>query len=417
VTGPLAARTVPIDDPGDLLALLPDPGARVWVREGEGLVAWGEAARLPVATCAERFDDAQTALSRLLADVEVDDLVGQPGTGPVAFGTFTFDEAAPGSSLVVPRVVVGRRRGAAWATLVSRPGDAAFGDVAGHARVRPPPPAHDRVRYAGSSLPEVGWLAAVAEAVDEIRGGPLGKVVLARDRKVWARRPFDARLLARRLADRFPACFTFAVDGLVGATPELLIGKDGPALSSLVLAGSAARSDDKAEDAALGEALRASAKDRSEHAPALESVRRVLARYADALVVDDDPWLLRLANVQHLATTVRATLTEPGPTALTLAGRLHPTAAVGGTPTDLALAAIGRLEGMDRGRYAAPVGWVDARGDGEFGIALRCAEVSGATARLFAGAGVVAASRPEAELEETRLKLRAMQSALEESGA
>lgn len=409
----LAARTVEIDDPGDLLALLPGPAARVWLREGEGLVAWGEAARLPVTHGQGRFADAQSALDSALDGAEIDDEVSGAGTGPVAFASFTFDPAAPGSMLVLPRVVIGRRGGRAWATVVAESGDPALADPAAQVSARPPPPPHDRVRYAGSSLPEVEWLAAVSEAVSEVRRGTLEKVVLARDRQVWSRQPLDPRLLARRLAERFPTCFTFAVDGLVGATPELLVRREGERVTSLVLAGSAPRSADPSEDRALGEALRASAKDRSEHAPALHSVRSVLEGCAEDVRADTEPWLLRLANVQHLATTVRARLTDETLSALALAGALHPPAAVGGTPTAAALEAIGRLERMDRGRYAAPVGWVDARGDGEFAIALRCAEVDGTSARLLAGAGIVAASLPESELEETRLKLRAMQSALE----
>ncbi|MGH8930077.1 MAG: isochorismate synthase, partial [Egibacteraceae bacterium] len=180
-------------------------------------------------------------------------------------------------------------------------------------------------------------------------------------------------------------------------------------------AGSAARGADPGEDARLGEALRASAKNRSEHQLAVDSVRAALDPLCASLDVDAEPWLLQLGNVQHLATSVRGTLHRPV-RSLDLAGALHPTAAVCGTPTTIALDHIRDLEGMDRGRYAGPVGWTDARGDGEWAIALRCAEVAGARARLFAGAGIVAGSLPEFELEETRLKLLAMQSALASAG-
>jgi menaquinone-specific isochorismate synthase len=200
----------------------------------------------------------------------------------------------------------------------------------------------------------------------------------------------------------------------VGATPELLIRRRGASVESLVLAGTARRAAVEADDAAVGAELLSSAKDNREHEFAVDSVALVLAGVCDDLTVDDGPFLLKLANVQHLATRVRGRLAEPL-SALELAGRLHPTAAVCGTPRAEAEGLIRRLEGMERGRYAGPVGWVDAAGDGEFGIALRCAEVNGARARLFAGNGIVADSRPEAELEETRLKLRAMQSALGDS--
>jgi len=180
-----------------------------------------------------------------------------------------------------------------------------------------------------------------------------------------------------------------------------------------VLAGTTGRSTDEAEDAALGAALLDSSKERAEHRYAADSVREVLAPITDVLHHDDTPRLLRLDNVQHLATTFRGTLSGDA-TSLQIAAALHPTAAVGGTPREGAVAMIAELEGMERGRYAAPVGWTDLDGDGEWGIALRCAELDGARARLFAGVGIVVDSLPEAELEETRLKLLAMQTALGE---
>jgi len=178
------------------------------------------------------------------------------------------------------------------------------------------------------------------------------------------------------------------------------------------LAGTAARSDDTDEDERLGKALLASDKDRREHESAAASVGRVLGGLCERLERQAEPDLLRLANVQHLATRFEGRLAGRN-SALDIAGRLHPTAAVGGTPSDGAVEAIRRLEQMDRGRYAGPVGWMDGEGDGCFAIALRCAEISGARARLFAGAGIVDGSLPEAELEETRIKLLAMQSAFD----
>ena len=403
----LVVRTVAVDDPHDLLAHLAGPGSVAWVRGGEGLVGWGVAATVPVGTGAGRLDRAAAALAELFGACQVHDEVGVPGSGPVAFGALTFDPRSPGSLLVVPRVVLGRRGPHAWRTAVGDPGEA--DEPAPPLPTLPPP---GRVRYAGSTLPELRWLEAVDAAARAVRAGDLAKVVLARDLHVWAAEPLEPRLLARRLAARFPACFTFVCDGLVGATPELLVRRTGDAVTSLVLAGSAARGGDPATDERLGDALRHSGKDRLEHDLAVASVGDVLTLRCDGLTADAEPWLLRLDNVQHLATRVAGRLTT-GDSALTLAAALHPTAAVCGTPTAAALAVIRDSEGMDRGRYAGPVGWVDARGDGEWGIALRCAEVAGTRARLFAGAGIVGASLPEAELEETRLKLRAMQSALE----
>jgi menaquinone-specific isochorismate synthase len=411
-------RTVALDDGRSLLDLVPTdaagravPDAVAWVRRGEGLVGWGQAARIDVPAGPGRFVAVDDALRGL--PVEVDDEVGGLGTGLVALASFAFDDDAAGSVAVVPRVLVGRRDGRTWLTTIDPDGAP---PVPGPSTRPPIAPARDRPRYAGSSKPDLHWLEAVADAVDRLRAGEADKVVLARDHAVWSRQPFDPVDLARRLAARFPSCHTFVVDGLVGATPELLLSRRGHDVASRVLAGTTGRSDDEADDAALGAALLASDKDRREHGYAADSVRDVLDPWCDLLHGDAQPRLLRLDNVQHLATTFEGRLAADR-TALEVVAALHPTAAVGGTPRDVAVAMIHELEGMDRGRYAAPVGWTDAAGDGEWGIALRCAELAGARARLFAGVGIVAASLPEAELEETRLKLLAMQSALGETPA
>lgn len=405
----LVVRTIEVDEERHLLDLLPDGSGCAWVREGEGFVATGEALRITPATGQDRFERAMTTLKEAAEVADVDDRVDVPGSGLLAFGSFTFDADAPGSALVVPEMVVGRRGGRTWLTVI--------GDPDRERPVLPPPPPltpPDRVRFAGTSIDDVDWLAAVATAVERIAHSEVDKVVLARDQQVWDRVPFDARVLARRLTEHFPGCFTFLCDGLIGATPELLVRRFGDEVASIVLAGSAARDEDEDKDAHLGRLLLESDKDRWEHRFAVESVRDVLSPVCATLDVDPEPRLLRLENVQHLATHIAGT-PDPGrvPSALHLAGLLHPTAAVGGTPRGAALELIRELEAMDRGRYAAPVGWVDADGDGEWGIALRCAQLDGARARLFAGAGVVEGSLPENELEETRLKLRAMQSALE----
>lgn len=410
MTARLIVRTVEVPDPGQLLPRLPDTAGSAWLRRGEGLIAWGEALRLQPAGAA-RFDEAAAALDAVFGAADVDDPVGLPGSGPVAFASITFDPRSNGSVVIVPRTVVGRRDGRAWMTTIAD-ADIPAGSDAPAPALGPVQalPAPGRVRYAGSSLPELRWLEAVDTAVKRIHTQDLTKVVLARDLLVWGRDRLDPRALALRLAERFADCHTFICDGLVGATPELLMRRSGDVVESLVLAGSARRGIDADDDAAAAAQLLASDKDRAEHLPAVDSVREALTGVAEELEVDPEPWLLRLHNVQHLATGVRGRI-PAGPTALQLAGRLHPTAAVCGVPTDLARELIRSLEGMDRGRYSGPVGWVDGRGDGEFGIALRCAQLDGHRARLFAGAGIVAGSLPEAELEETRLKLLAMQSA------
>jgi menaquinone-specific isochorismate synthase len=259
------------------------------------------------------------------------------------------------------------------------------------------------------------WEEAVAEAVAAIRAGGLRKVVLARDLFASATGPIDARAVLGRLARRYPDCFTFACDGLIGATPELLVRRAGRQVSALVLGGTAPRGGDPAQDEALGSELLASAKNTEEHAYAVASIRDALRPLCDMLDVEARPALLKLPNLQHLGTQVRGTLTDSRApkSALALAAAVHPPAAVCGTPPGAALELIRELEQMDRERYAGPVGWVDAEGNGEWGIALRCAQLSGGTARLFAGCGIVAGSDPAAELAETLVKFQPMRDALE----
>lgn len=391
-------------DPGfDLSASMGRRDGFLWSREGDGIAAWGEHARIPVLTGDHRFEGLSSALGDVFSGLDVPS--GAPGE-PIAYGSFTFDPESGGSVLVVPDVVIARRAGRASVTIIGdapQPELRAAQDAAGH---------DFKIRYAGSTLDEVSWLEAVALAVKEIKAGEIEKVVLARDVKVWSKEELDLGVLLARLARSFPGCYTFACDGLVGATPELLISRFGSEVRSLVLAGTAPRSKDAETDAALGDALARSAKDQSEHAPATASVIETLSPLTTSITASEDPFVLKLRNLQHLATEVEGTLTRPVHV-LDLVAALHPTAAVCGAPSDAAMAAIRRLEGMDRARYAGPVGWTNAAGEGEWGIALRCAEFSASRGRLFAGGGIVLGSEPEAELEETRVKLRAVQSALE----
>ncbi|MEV7010847.1 isochorismate synthase [Streptosporangium sp. NPDC051022] len=403
LTRPLLVRTALVDDPGDLLARLPDEAAPyAWIRHGEGLAAWGEAVRVAVPPGSGRFDWARSWLSSLFDEAHVDDRVGAPGSGPVAFGSFTFDPDAHGSVLVVPRVILARRDGRAWLTTI---GEERLDLVTA-------PRTPGRIRYGDGSLTAPEWAHAVALAVGQIRSGRLEKAVLARDLTATADRAIDVRVLLSRLAHRYPECYTFSCAGLVGATPELLVRRTGETIESLVLAGTTPRGTDQADDMARGAALFASEKDRYEHACAVESVREALTPLCSELKVPEEPELLLLSNVQHLASPVSGRLAA-GTSVLDVVAAMHPTAAVGGTPTRTALEVIRELEGMDRAGYAGPVGWIDARGDGEWGIALRCAQIEGSRARLFAGCGIMGDSVPAAELAEAQAKLRVMQYALE----
>lgn len=382
-----------------LLDRAPD---HVWMSPDISLWGWGEAVHFDPGTGPDRIQRIRSGLTDLHTSSEVDDDLGRPGTGLVAFISVTFATNSPGSVALVPRLVVGRAGDDWWMTTVD-------------SSLEPPDPVEsrphpDRARYAGSSVPDVLWLEAVSAAIDEIHRGAYEKIVLARDYAVWSRHPFSPATVLGSLVERFPSCQIFRVADLVGASPEVLVRRRGTRLSSLVLAGSTGSHADAEVDRAAGNALLDSKKDRWEHELAVRSVREALDDLGVTYAAPEGPELLRLDNVQHLATPV--TGDAGGHHVLDLVEALHPTAAVGGTPTEIALDAISRLEGMDRGRYAGPVGWADGRGDGDFAIALRCAELSGARARLFAGAGIVEGSLPEAELEETRIKLEAMMGAL-----
>jgi menaquinone-specific isochorismate synthase len=400
----LIVKTVSVPNPGDLLTRLPGPAASAWIHQGDGLVGWGEAARLTLPAGVDRFAAGEKWLAELFDAADIVDEVCLPGTGPVAFGSFTFDPASDGSVLIVPTTIVARRAGAAWLTTITAEG------LRPHLSTAAYPPAE--VRWSDGSLTAPQWEQAVSGAVAKIRAGELRKVVLARDLYASASAAIDIRILLARLAARAPDCYTFACAGLVGATPELLIRREGRDVSSLVLAGTMGRGGSQADDDALSAALLASAKDAEEHQYSVDSVRELLAPLCASLTVDPAPFLLQMADYQHLATKVTGVLTRDA-SALALAASLHPTAAICGTPTETALELIRELEGMDRGRYSGPVGWVDHHGNGEWGIALRCGEIEGSRVRLFAGCGIVAGSQAEAELAETETKFRPMRRALE----
>jgi menaquinone-specific isochorismate synthase len=408
----LVVRSHPIPDPGEnFLDQVPEPAVVAWVRRSAGLAGWGEAARVTLPTGADRFTAAEKWLGELTDRTHIDDRVRRGGSGLVAFGTFTFDDSSDGSVLIVPRAVLGRDgTGNAWLTTITPEGERPWAP----GPFGPAVPPGD-IRWHDGSLSAPEWEQAVGEAVHRItHSAELQKVVLARDLHASADSPIDPRVLLRWLAPRYPGCFTFACDGLVGATPELLIRKTGWEVSSLVLAGTSPRGATQAEDSELARILLGSAKENEEHEYAAVSLRDTLSPLCTAMHVAPRPELIRLPNVQHLGTWVHGTLAAER-SALALVAAVHPTAAVGGTPTGTAVEVIRELECMDRERYAGPVGWIDADGNGEWGIALRCAQLSGDRAHLFAGCGIVAGSDPAAELAETESKFRPMRNALEQA--
>ncbi|HRC40953.1 MAG: isochorismate synthase [Nostocoides sp.] len=413
----LVARTqaLPSGVADDLLALIPAavPAAAVcsWVRRGEGIVGWGTAAEFTTAG-ADRFTQAATWWRAMCAAAVVRDDVQRPGTGPLAFGAMTYAAGSPQRSrLVVPSVVVGRRGDQAWLTTV------AVGEALPHTETLAPtaePGAPGEIAFADGPKTAAEWEMAVAEAVRRITRGVLDKVVLARALVARAHEPIQTQWLLRRLAERYDNTWVFAVDGLVGATPEMLVRLDRGLATSRVLAGTIRRTRDDEHDLALAASLARSSKDLEEHEYAVRSVADALGRHCGSMNVPESPFVLHLPNVMHLATDVAGAVDDRS-TSLELAASLHPSAAVCGTPTAVADALITELEGLDRGRYAGPVGWMDALGDGEWGLALRSGQLDQADPRmmtLFAGCGIVAGSDPNDEVAESDAKFLPMRDAL-----
>lgn len=398
----LVSRTAELDptEPVDLVAVGGD-GGFVFEQEGHGLAGRGVALRLPLP---DGLDGDLTTIREALA---VHD-------GVVAIGALPFDRHEP-CSLIVPEVAVRRDAdGRQWLTTVGPHGaPAPSPDVVARAMACSTAAA---VVPDGFSLtsprPHPEWQATVAQAVDDIAHGLLDKVVVAREVLVDANRPIVVADVLERLRALYPACFVFSVDGFIGASPELLVERRGASVRSHPLAGTSPRSGDPHADELLVAQLMASAKDQREHRFVIDEIERVLRPRCVELDVPATPSIMQLRNVLHLGTEIRGSLAEPAPSALELAAALHPTPAVAGTPTAAALAWLDRHEGLERGRYAGPVGWVDGNGDGMFAIGIRSAEIDGGRARLFAGVGVVEGSDPQRELVETQLKFQALLAAV-----
>lgn len=385
----------------DLLAAYDGPDAFLFERGGLGVAGSGAAERIVIPAGPDQLRDAAREVKPALR------VHRSAGVSPVAVGAFPFDGSRD-ATLVVPGRAV--RRHVEGVTREVVVGDGSIVDAPAAVAGGP------RGAFVDVQLQPVpaptAYAYAVASALDRIHAGGLRKVVLARTLRVQAGRELDPRRLVHRLRAVDPDCFAFAVpcgEGatLVGASPELLVSRRGSEVRANPLAGSAPRSGDPREDRENARALGSSAKDREEHAIVVEHVAAVLRPLCQELRHDPEPQLLPTANVWHLSTRFSGRLRRPAPSALDLVTALHPTPAVCGTPTAFARDLIRELEPFDRAFYAGPVGWVDADGDGEWAIALRCAELVGERATLYAGAGIVADSDPERELDETERKFRA----------
>ena len=386
-----------IDDIGPLVPLLDSRDPLLFIRRGQGIAGIGEAMRLEF-TGPNRMTDAAAAWREVLASASIVDPLALPGTGLVALGSFAFSEhSAATSVLIVPSVVIGRKGGTSWITRINS-----------DAPVPIPRPfgAEYRISLLPGAMTGDAFVAAVDTALERIHTGSVRKVVLARDLIGHLPEGADLRLVLASLALGYPDCFTFAVNGFIGSSPETLVRVDAGSVSARVLAGTISRGADAQADHDAAVALATSTKDLDEHQYALTSVLTALAPHSSTLAASDQPFTLKLPNLWHLASDVAGTLSD-GSSSLDLIAALHPTAAVAGAPTQAALDLIHELEPFDRGRYAGPVGWVGANGDGEWAVALRSAHVS-ASGRVtaYAGGGIVDGSDPVRELAETKMKFR-----------
>ena len=411
----LVARTRRLDSDADLLVVAGRDG---WLFERDRVGVAGRGAALaldwPAGDPAAAAATVASALAAIPCAVE-EGLTG-PGCGPVAFGARPFEPTAA-ARLVVPSVVVGRSGdGTCWVTTVaaSSGGDAAHDELAATVVGAVPPAALPRPRQVtvASALDPEDWCALVERATKELDGGAMDKVVLARELALTADRPFDPFAVLTYLRRRFPGCHVVSMDGLLAASPELLVSRAGDVVRSHPMAGTAPRGGDPTTDQRLAASLLASAKDRQEHQVTIDMVHDTLLPWCSYLDYEAEPSVVAVANVQHLATLVQGRLSRPAPSVLELVAALHPTPAVAGSPRDDAIAWILDHEGFDRGRYAGTCGWVDAAGNGAWAVTLRAAELSGGSARVVAGNGVVPDSDPAAELAETNAKFEALLTAL-----
>lgn len=367
----------------------------LFVRSGVGIAGRGEAARVTAGGAVD-----------LLRSIDHDDR-SDGAAGPVAIGALPFLSDDP-ADLVVPALTVRKcTDGSAWITTID---DRHHGDLDPPVR---PSPTSGSFRVAPVA-PLSSYHDAVVAARDQVRRGGLVKAVIAREVVVESDHEIDVHAVLLRLRASFGASYRYSVDGLIGASPELLVSVDGDVVRSHPLAGTTPRTGDPTTDAELARALVASTKDQIEHRVVIDVVHDTLLPDCSYLDWEPEPSVIPVANVQHLGTLIEGRLSEPRPDSLTLARRLCPTPALGGHPRDEALRLIADVEGFARGRYGGAVGWTDALGNGVWAVTIRCAEISPdrRSARLVAGGGIVADSDPSAELAETQAKFQAMLSAI-----
>ena len=379
-----------------------------WIRSGDGLIGFGIYKELEI-TGDQRFSTARKWWDEAIANLSIKNNVHGVGTGPILFASFAFDENQP-SKLIIPKIVIGQKSGKSWITWIGDSTQPELTQLKNSA-------ISGEIKWDTGAISESIWRDQVASAIKSINDGDLEKVVLARDLTARSNIEINERNLLKRLEIEYPSTWLFLVDGLIGATPELLVRLNKSLVTSRVLAGTIRKSGDEDRDLTLAASLAKSSKDLEEHEYAVRSVADALAPFCSSTNVPESPFVLHLSNVMHLATDVTGVLNDSAkPTDIfTLISELHPSAAVCGTPTQKAKDLINKLEEMNRGRYAGPVGWIDVHGDGEIAIALRCGQISKdkKEIKIYAGCGVVAGSDPAKEFAESQAKLMPMRTALE----
>ena len=379
-----------------------------WVRSGDGLVGFGEYKKFEVKG-ENRFKEAKTWWEERVSEFKIQNNVHGSGTGPILFSSFSFDPNEI-SVLVIPEILIGQKNGKSWITWI--------GDVKQpNLEKLNTAPVSGEIKWQEGSISEQAWQSQVSSAINAIKSNKLEKVVLARDITATSKTEIGVRSLLQRLEIEYPSTWIFLVDGLIGATPELLVRLSKSLVTSRVLAGTIRKTGNEDRDLTLAASLAKSSKDLEEHEYAVRSVADALAPFCSSTNVPEAPFVLHLSNVMHLATDVTGVLNDSAKQSdiFTLIAQLHPSAAVCGTPALEAKKLIVELEQMNRQRYAGPVGWIDANNDGEIAIALRCGQLSNDrnSIRIFAGCGIVAGSDPATEFAESQAKLMPMRTALE----
>jgi menaquinone-specific isochorismate synthase len=379
-----------------------------WVRSGDGLVGFGEYKKFEVKG-ENRFKEAKTWWEERVSEFKIQNNVHGSGTGPILFSSFSFDPNEI-SVLVIPEILIGQKNGKSWITWI--------GDVKQpNLEKINTAPVSGEIKWQEGSISEQAWQSQVSSAINAIKSNKLEKVVLARDITATSKTEIGVRSLLQRLEIEYPSTWIFLVDGLIGATPELLVRLSKSLVTSRVLAGTIRKTGNEDRDLTLAASLAKSSKDLEEHEYAVRSVADALAPFCSSTNVPEAPFVLHLSNVMHLATDVTGVLNDSAKQSdiFMLIAQLHPSAAVCGTPEAEAKKLISELEQMNRQRYAGPVGWIDANNDGEIAIALRCGQLNDdrKSIRIFAGCGIVAGSDPATEFAESQAKLMPMRTALE----